>query len=594
MSFNKFYNLSTDNTLGGLNPSNYVAVSEKAIKDYVDNHSGGGGTVDQTYDSTSTNAQSGTAVAEALTGYVDLNTSQKIQAAKAIFGNDVAFGSDTTQKNLLAVISNSNSTAGNWIGRLAVGAKNKTFIMGTYGGICVLGAHAWTNAQEGTGAAWEPVYINPDGDKAVYIGGSPINGKQPLMVLQNVNANTTGTVKINRSTNLSNNFKDVACWGDNISKFNNDAKFLKNNSTNTAGTSYIIGGTASGVSNAVCVGSSASTSAYSVVVGQGASSTALYSTAIGSTADSNSQFGTAIGYAAKAKATSAIQLGTGTNTDSNTLSIGFSDAATNYQLLDGTTGLIPDARLSTNIQRTLVSGTSIKTINSTSLLGSGNIDTSEIFIATYGTTTYAEVLAAYNAGKTIITGTEGANEKNYAQLCYIAFSGGNIVYFDFECSQGYYSQTWRLSNDNTWESISIMLADTSLSNLSTTGKKVLDGQWTYVKQEICQGRTSETSDKSWTLSLPSDSCNYEVLLTGAVTTGTTSGNQTRIGLQSTIITTNIVMCNAQTRTSSSMTSYGACILPVGSNHKLTVSGWANNTGAYSLWMRGYRRIGTNS
>lgn len=158
--------------------------------------------------------------------YVTMNTSQKIQAAKAIFGTDVAFGSDTTQKNLLAVISNSNSLPGNWIGRLCVGAKNKTFIMGTYGGICVLGAHGWTNAQQGTGAAWEPVYINPDGDKAVYIGGSPINGKQALMVLQNVNANTTGTVKINRSTNLSNNFKDVACWDDNVSKFNNDAGYI--------------------------------------------------------------------------------------------------------------------------------------------------------------------------------------------------------------------------------------------------------------------------------------------------------------------------------------------------------------------------------
>ena len=66
MSFNKFYNLSTDNTLGGLNPSNYIAVSQKAIKDYVDNHSsGGGGTVDQTYDPTSTNAQSGVAIAGA-------------------------------------------------------------------------------------------------------------------------------------------------------------------------------------------------------------------------------------------------------------------------------------------------------------------------------------------------------------------------------------------------------------------------------------------------------------------------------------------------------------------------------------------------
>ena len=148
-----------------------------------------------------------------------LNTVQKTSAAKAIFGTDVAFGSDASQKNLLAVISDNNSTGGTWIGRMSVGAKNKTFILGTYGNICVLGAHAWTNAQQGTGAAWEPVYINPDGDKAVYIGGSPINGKKALMVLQNVNANTTGTVKINRSTNLTDNFKDVACWSDDVRKF---------------------------------------------------------------------------------------------------------------------------------------------------------------------------------------------------------------------------------------------------------------------------------------------------------------------------------------------------------------------------------------
>lgn len=151
--------------------------------------------------------------------FVTLNTSQTIHAAKAIFGTDVAFGTDSTQKNLLAVISDNNSTAGNWIGRLTVGAKNKTFIMGTYGTICVLGAHAWTNAQQGTGAAWEDVYINPDGNKTVYIGGSPINGKQALMKISNVNANTTGTVQINRSSNLTNNFKNVACWDDSVTKF---------------------------------------------------------------------------------------------------------------------------------------------------------------------------------------------------------------------------------------------------------------------------------------------------------------------------------------------------------------------------------------
>lgn len=243
-------------------------------------------------------------------------------------------------------------------------------------------------------------------------------------------------------------------------------------------------------------------------------------------------------------------------------------------------------------QPSLVSGTNIKTINSTSLLGGGNIDTSEIFVAEYGVTTYAEVLAAYNAGKQIFS-------KDTSGYMYNFYSYSQ-VFEQFVFTACYTGSTQTVlrtmycKNTGGWSEDYTDIADNDLSNLSEFGELVLDGQWTYVNQEICQGRTSETSDKSWTLSLPSDSCNYEVLLTGAVTTGTTSGNQTRIGLQSTIITTNIVMCNAQTRTSSSVTSYGACILPVGSNHKLTVSGWANNTGAYSLWLRGYRRIGRNS
>ena len=39
----KFLNLSTDTTLGGNSPSDYLVPSEKAIKTYVDNNSGGGG-----------------------------------------------------------------------------------------------------------------------------------------------------------------------------------------------------------------------------------------------------------------------------------------------------------------------------------------------------------------------------------------------------------------------------------------------------------------------------------------------------------------------------------------------------------------------
>lgn len=41
----KFLNLSTDNTLGGASPSDVVVASQKAIKEYVDNQGGGGGSV---------------------------------------------------------------------------------------------------------------------------------------------------------------------------------------------------------------------------------------------------------------------------------------------------------------------------------------------------------------------------------------------------------------------------------------------------------------------------------------------------------------------------------------------------------------------
>lgn len=40
----KFLNISTDNTLGGNSPSDETVSSQKAIKDYVDSHGGGGST----------------------------------------------------------------------------------------------------------------------------------------------------------------------------------------------------------------------------------------------------------------------------------------------------------------------------------------------------------------------------------------------------------------------------------------------------------------------------------------------------------------------------------------------------------------------
>lgn len=107
---------------------------------------------------------------------------------------------------------------------------------------------------------------------------------------------------------------------------------------------------------ATAVGSGATASnSNTLAVGSNATATYSRATAIGMSTEATAVGATALGSKAIANANSAMQLGYGTNSTANTLSIGFyNDANTHYnwQLLDGTTGLIPDARISTNIART--------------------------------------------------------------------------------------------------------------------------------------------------------------------------------------------------------------------------------------------------
>lgn len=67
--------------------------------------------------------------------------------------------------------------------------------------------------------------------------------------------------------------------------------------------------------------------------------------------------------------------------------------------LNNDSGFITSSYHDSSKQDALVSGTSIKTVNNTSLLGSGNIDTNQLFVCTYGTTTFAEITTAINANK---------------------------------------------------------------------------------------------------------------------------------------------------------------------------------------------------
>lgn len=291
----------------------------------------------------------------------------------------------------------------------------------------------------------------------------------------------------------------------------NGAKFLRNTATNN--TSIAIGNAAT------------ATGINSVILGTFSSGTNKNAIAIGAAAMAGEN-ATAIGNNAEATSNSAIQIGYGTNLTANTLRVGFYNNSTthyNWQLLDGTTGLIPDARISSNIARTSAIPT----------------DTNDL---TNG--------AGYITG---ITSGDVTNALTYTP------------------------------------------ADTDLSNLSATGKTVIDGQWVSDNSTVVEGLQLNTSTNiSYTLPVPNDGYKYEVILTCTVESTATSGQQTAIYLSSTEMPYAQCVARAMPRSSASVTAGGSIIIPIGTDRKLTVVRTTTFYGTGYIYLRGYRRIGSNT
>lgn len=167
-----------------------------------------------------------------------------------------------------------------------------------------------------------------------------------------VTANSSGTVNISSLLpNVSGYLENTATGSNSLSIFGSDATY--NDAINIGYNSNAIG------SHSVTIGCESYDAYYpeagnfSVAIGNGAIAE-TNSVAIGYEAHCyyNTNNSIAIGYQASIldngnnTTTYAIQLGEGNNTTSNTMQVW------NYSLLNKTTGLIPDARLSSNIART--------------------------------------------------------------------------------------------------------------------------------------------------------------------------------------------------------------------------------------------------
>ena len=129
--------------------------------------------------------------------------------------------------------------------------------------------------------------------------------------------------------------------------------YLQNLSSNPQLT--ILGSSHSGQQSINIGASSSINGSQSTVLGTVSSSNSNNGVALGyNSANNTGNYCVAVGSDSKTAAQSNIQIGYGTNLTANSLSIGFynnSNTHYNWQLLDGTTGLVPDARISSNIAR---------------------------------------------------------------------------------------------------------------------------------------------------------------------------------------------------------------------------------------------------
>ena len=455
---------------------------------------GGGGTVDQTFDGTSQNAQSGVAIEGELGKYVK----SQVPVVGSAYSN--CYFRLQNDGHALGMYCNLTAHSSNCDAGVDVNRANMEkpvtlyyddYNNDIYNGIDI--THSGINLYfNGSGSSFNIADDNGSVDLTTSNNNLAVNGSEVA---------------------LKSDIPDISTKQDTLVSGTN-IKTINNTSLLGSGNISVLQNTATGT-NALTILGTASIYPYSTNIGVN-SSVVQYATAIGYNARSG-HYSTAIGYNAQVTSNnSAIQIGYGTNNTANTLNIGFYNGTNthyNWQLLDGTTGLIPDARISSNIARTSdVANTNLSNLSTT--------------------------------GQAIIDGK----------------------------------------------------ADTDLSNLSATGKKVIDGGITYGDIVLFNSHTPSASSSVTVTSLPNDGNSYLALFEGSCDTGSTSGNYMQVVISTDLQTAGVNICHARTRSASTVSAAGAAWIPIGTARtvKLGYSTSSAFKGSVDVRIKEYRRLGTNT
>lgn len=141
------------------------------------------------------------------------------------------------------------------------------------------------------------------------------------------------------------------------------------------------------------------------------------------------------------------------------------------------------------------------------------------------------------------------------------------------------------------------MVNQSLSNLNSSGTKVIDGQWVNLNRTTIVNEVSPTgtTDLSYVLSdVPDDGYEYEVLISGIAQTTATSGSACHIYIYSDKFSGVCCLCRLIARTAATVLGGGNAILPLTTSRKIYLFRSSGYTGSITLYLHGYRRIGTNS
>lgn len=400
---------------------------------------------------------------------------------------------------------------------------------------------------------------------------------------------------------LTSNYQSKLISGTNIKTINNtsllgsgDISVLRNTATGTNSLS-ILGNVYPALVDATAIGANAT----------------IINGAIGAIA---------IGTGANCYNTFAIQIGAGTNSTPTSLQIGFGSSNQNYQLLDGTTGLIPDDRLSTNIART--SDVADKTLSNVSSIASNSAVQTALDgkVSKSGDTMTGDLINSddIQARKFWVCLDSVTKSTNPDRTQYAAWEivdskgkdGGDTWQSRRLATMEYSLQSngtagliigpyQNVADSSSAAYLQLYMTSAGVASCTFPNTTCCDGQWVSKVLSIANSVTwkQNTAEKKYSLSsyLPNDGYKYEVLFRAIAETGTTSGNFVTIGLKTDIMGFTSI-CEARTRTNSSTENQGSCIIPVGTGRWVSQysSPSSNANGTYTLYAVGYRRIGSNT